>query len=46
MVRQQLLDRRIVVNVRDGNTLRVAPHFYNTRQDIDTLVGALVELVP
>ncbi|MBD3850857.1 MAG: aminotransferase class V-fold PLP-dependent enzyme [Acidobacteria bacterium] len=44
MVRQQLLDRRIVVNVRDGNTLRVAPHFYNTRQDIDTLVGALVEL--
>ena len=46
MVRQQLLDRRIVVNVRDGNTLRVAPHFYNTRQDIDTLVGALVELAP
>ena len=46
MVRQKLLDRRIVVNVRDGNTLRVAPHFYNTRQDIDTLVGALVELVP
>jgi len=45
-VRQQLLDRRIVVNVRDGNTLRVAPHFYNTRQDIDTLVGALVELAP
>jgi len=46
MVRQQLLDRRIVVNVRDGNTLRIAPHFYNTRQDIDALVGALVELAP
>jgi len=46
MVRRQLLERKIVVNVRDGNTLRVAPHFYNTRQDIDTLVDALVTIVP
>jgi len=46
MVRQQLLERKIVVNVRDGNTLRVAPHFYNTRQDIDKLVDALVTIVP
>ena len=44
-VRRQLKERKIVVNVRDGNTLRVAPHFYNTRQDIDTLVDALATIV-
>ena len=45
-IRRQLKERKIVVNVRDGNTLRVAPHFYNTRQDIDDLVDALVKIIP
>jgi cysteine desulfurase/selenocysteine lyase len=45
-VKTLLMERKIVVNVRDGGTLRVAPHFYNSRQDIDTLVDALAEIVP
>ena len=45
-VRQLLMERKIVVNVRDGGTLRVAPHFFNTRQDIETLVDALADVVP
>jgi len=45
-VRQQLMERKIVVNVRDGGTLRAAPHFYNSRQDIEDLVDALSEVVP
>ncbi|MCP4901178.1 MAG: aminotransferase class V-fold PLP-dependent enzyme [bacterium] len=44
-VRQQLLKRRIVVNVRDGGTLRTSTHFYNSRDDIDVLVEALNEIV-
>ncbi len=46
LVRQQLMERKIVVNVRDGGTLRAAPHFYNTPQDIETLVDALADVVP
>jgi selenocysteine lyase/cysteine desulfurase len=45
-VRRRLMERKIVVNVRDGSTLRAAPHFYNTRQDIETLVDALADVVP
>lgn len=45
-VKRQLMARKIVVNVRDGGTLRVAPHFYNTREDIETLVDALADVVP
>ena len=45
-VKTLLMERKIVVNVRDGGTLRVAPNFYNSRQDIDTLVDALAEVVP
>ena len=45
-VRQQLMERKIVVNVRDGGTLRAAPHFYNSRQDIENLVDALADVVP
>jgi len=45
LVRRQLLERKIVVNVRDGGTLRAAPHFYNTPQDIETLVDTLSEVV-
>ena len=43
-VKRQLMERKIVVNVRDGNTLRVSPQFYNNRQDIDTLVENLDQI--
>ena len=46
LVRRRLMERKIVVNVRDGGTLRAAPHFYNTPQDIETLVDALADVVP
>jgi cysteine desulfurase/selenocysteine lyase len=46
LVRRRLMERKIVVNVRDGGTLRAAPHFYNTPRDIETLVDALAEVVP
>ena len=45
-VKRRLMERKIVVNVRDGGTLRAAPHFYNSREDIDILVDALAEIVP
>ncbi len=43
-VKRQLMERKIVVNVRDGNTLRVSPQFYNNRQDIDTLIENLDQI--
>ena len=42
-VTQALLGRGIVVTARDG-ALRVAPHLYNTGEDMDALAGALLEL--
>lgn len=38
-----LLDRNIVVDERAGG-IRVAPHFFTTTDEIDTLFGALAEL--
>ncbi|MGH9827102.1 MAG: aminotransferase class V-fold PLP-dependent enzyme, partial [Blastocatellia bacterium] len=35
-----LLAKKIVTAPRIGR-LRIAPHFYNTRQEIDELIGAL-----
>ncbi len=43
-VRGKLLERKIVVNVRDGRALRTATHFFNTRRDIDILVEALNDI--
>ncbi|MGA9508231.1 MAG: hypothetical protein WBV55_06235, partial [Candidatus Sulfotelmatobacter sp.] len=37
---QRLAARDIIVSTRFGR-LRVAPHFYNSREDIDRLVEAL-----
>jgi selenocysteine lyase/cysteine desulfurase len=38
-----LNERKIFPGLRSG-WLRVSPHFYNTTQDMDRLVGALKEL--
>jgi selenocysteine lyase/cysteine desulfurase len=40
-----LAERRIITSSRDGN-VRAAWHYYNTLEDIDTLIGALEELAP
>ncbi len=41
-LRQRLLDRKIVVSVR-GGAVRISPHVYNTKDEIDRLVLALAE---
>jgi kynureninase len=43
-VLRALLERNIVVDERAGG-LRVAPHFFNTHEEIDTLFAALRELL-
>lgn len=40
---RELLERRIVVDERAGG-LRVAPHFFTTRREIETLFAAIAEL--
>jgi selenocysteine lyase/cysteine desulfurase len=40
MLERQLQERRIVTAPRDG-FLRVAPHFYNTEDEVDALLAAL-----
>ena len=39
-IHQQLEAKNIIVSVRLGR-LRIAPHFYNTKEDIDALVSQL-----
>ena len=43
-LRLKLLSRGIVCSTRRG-ALRISPHFYNTQQEIDTFVNALVEIL-
>jgi selenocysteine lyase/cysteine desulfurase len=38
----QLQQKNIVIAAREGR-LRASPHFYNTREQLDTLVDALVK---
>ena len=40
-VSQQLKARQIIVSLREGR-IRVSPHLFNTEEDIDALIGALV----
>jgi selenocysteine lyase/cysteine desulfurase len=35
-----LLERNIITAHR-ANRLRISPHFYNTREEVDALIGAL-----
>jgi selenocysteine lyase/cysteine desulfurase len=42
-VRQQLASRRISVSAR-GHGVRLAPHFYNTPEEVDQCLDALAEL--
>jgi selenocysteine lyase/cysteine desulfurase len=40
-VSQQLKARQIIVSLREGR-IRVSPYLFNTEEDIDALIGALV----
>lgn len=45
---QQLVDELASRNIRvaaRGNVVRISPHFYNTLEEIDTLLNALEELI-
>jgi selenocysteine lyase/cysteine desulfurase len=45
---QQLVDELASRNIRvaaRGNVIRISPHFYNTLEEIDTLLNALEELM-
>jgi selenocysteine lyase/cysteine desulfurase len=39
-LREELVKQKIFCSVRSGR-LRVSPHFYNTKEEIDTLVSNL-----
>jgi selenocysteine lyase/cysteine desulfurase len=39
-----LKEKRVLVAARRGH-LRVSPHFYNNEQDLETLAGALRDLL-
>ena len=43
-LRDSLLDRNVIVNVRGGG-LRVAPHFYNTKDDVHALFKQIDEIL-
>lgn len=40
-VAQELIRRNVIVDYRPGAGIRMAPHFYNTEQDIDTAMEIL-----
>jgi kynureninase len=43
-VSKELIRRNVIVDYRPGAGIRIAPHFYNTEQDIDTALSVLDEL--
>lgn len=44
-VTQALIERGIIVDYRPGAGIRIAPHFYNTEDEVDRAIAALDELV-
>jgi len=44
-VADQLIARGVIVDYRPGAGIRMAPHFYNTEQEIDSAMAALGEIV-
>lgn len=43
-VSKELIRRNVIIDYRPGAGIRIAPHFYNTDQDIDTAMTVLDEL--
>lgn len=44
-VTAELLERQIIVDYRPGAGIRMAPHFYNTEEEIDRAMAVVGELV-
>ena len=44
-VSQELIRRGVIVDYRPGAGIRMAPHFYNTEQDIDAAMEVLGDIV-
>jgi kynureninase len=44
-VLQELLSRDILVDYRPQAGIRASPHFYNTEQEIDHLVGEIASIL-
>ena len=43
-LRKKLLEKRFIVNQKDGRYLRFSSHFYNTEEEIDRLLDLVIEL--
>ena len=43
-VSQQLIHQSVIVDYRPGAGIRIAPHFYNTDQEIDRAMNIMVEI--
>ena len=44
-VTKAMIAREVIVDYRPGAGIRIAPHFYNTAEEIDHAVDVLTELV-
>jgi len=44
-VSQELIRRQVIVDYRPGAGIRMAPHFYNTEQEIDHAMATLAQIV-
>ena len=44
-VADELIKRDVIVDYRPGAGIRIAPHFYNTEEEIDRAVDTLGEIV-
>jgi kynureninase len=44
-VTRALIARNVIVDYRPGAGIRIAPHFYNTEEEIDRAIDTLAELV-
>lgn len=43
-VADELIRRDVIIDYRPGAGIRMAPHFYNTEEEIDRAIGALTEI--
>ncbi len=44
-VSRRMLDRQIMIDFRPGAGIRVAPHFYNTQQEVEDAMAQMNEIV-
>ena len=43
-VADALIRQDVIIDYRPGAGIRMAPHFYNTEEEIDRAIGTLTEL--